>query len=151
MLGSTGCQPVVGGSLPPTLIGMNREAVCRCIRQAAERGRLAACAPQKEKRRFLCNPRAPPKRCSHSPRNRDAFASTRDACATRKLSGAVIGFPLSPAKRLRSTPLLPAAAVLFRPARSVNFSRRNPPESAIRDGRDRLGRRAGSSPADQRT
>src|SRR5258705_13759904 len=57
---------------------------------------------------------------------------------------------LSPAKRLRSTPLLPAAAVLFRPARSVNFSRRNPPESAIRDGRDRLGRRAGFSPADQR-
>src|SRR4029077_7288167 len=63
----------------------------------------------------------------------------------------VIGFPLSPAKRLRSTPLLPAAVVLFRPARSVNFSRRNPPESAIHDGRDRLGRRAGSSPADQRT
>jgi hypothetical protein len=30
------------------LIGMNREDVCRCIWQAAERGRLAACAPQQE-------------------------------------------------------------------------------------------------------
>src|SRR5438552_10460143 len=74
---------------------------------------------------------------------------------TRALPGnccaSVIAFPLSPAKRLRLTPLLPSAAVLFRPARSVNFSPRNPPESAIRDGRDRLGRRAGFSPADQRT
>src|ERR1700720_766186 len=51
MLGSTGCQPVVGGSLPPTLIRVNGY---RCVRQAAERGRLAACAPRKERRRFSC-------------------------------------------------------------------------------------------------
>src|SRR5207237_3520330 len=49
-LGSRGCEPVVGGSLPPTLIGVNRENGCRCVRQAAERGRLAACAPRKEQR-----------------------------------------------------------------------------------------------------
>jgi error-prone DNA polymerase len=38
LLGSAGCQPAVRGSLPRT----------SCVRQAAERGRLAACAPQKE-------------------------------------------------------------------------------------------------------
>ncbi len=36
LLGSTGCQPVVCGSLPQT----------SSVRQAAGRGRLAACAPQ---------------------------------------------------------------------------------------------------------
>jgi error-prone DNA polymerase len=38
LLGSAGCQPAVRGSLPRT----------SCVRQAAERGRLAACAPQTE-------------------------------------------------------------------------------------------------------
>src|SRR6184192_4252184 len=76
---------------------------------------------------------------------RETRAVPGNCCAS------VIAFPLSPAKRLRLTPLGPAAAVLFRPVRSVSFSRRNPPESAIRDGHDRLRRRAGFSPADQRT
>jgi error-prone DNA polymerase len=38
LLGSAGCQPAVRGSLPRT----------SCVRQAAERGRLAACAPQSQ-------------------------------------------------------------------------------------------------------
>src|SRR5437764_3650499 len=60
-------------------------------------------------------------------------------------------FILSPAKRLRSTPLRPSVAALFRRARSVSFSQRNPPESAIRDDRDRSGLRAEFSPAGQKT
>src|SRR6266571_1980266 len=58
---------------------------------------------------------------------------------------------LSPAKRLRSTPLRPSVAALFRRARSVSFSQRNPPELAIRDDRDRSGLRAEFSPAGQKT
>src|SRR3989440_11230193 len=82
-------------------------------------------------------------------RESGTLSRTRETRALPRIFvGALIA---SPAKRLPSTPLRPAAAVLFRPARSVNFSRRNPPELAIRDGRDRLGRRAGFSPADQRT
>jgi error-prone DNA polymerase len=38
LLGSAGCQPAVRGSLPRT----------SCVRQAAERSRLAACAPRKD-------------------------------------------------------------------------------------------------------
>src|SRR5438045_2078816 len=48
--GSTGCQPVVCGSLPQT----RSETPCawrNCVRQAAGRDRLAACAPQNA--RFL--------------------------------------------------------------------------------------------------
>src|SRR5438094_9350448 len=58
---------------------------------------------------------------------------------------------LSPAKRLRSTPLRPSVAALFHRARSVNFSQCNRPESAIRDDRDRSGLRAEFSPAGQTT
>src|SRR6266550_6671214 len=57
---------------------------------------------------------------------------------------------LSPAKRLRSTPLRPSVAALFHRARSVNFSQCNRPESAIRDARDRSGRRAEFLPAGRR-
>ena len=43
LLGSAGCQPAVRGSLPRT----------SCVRQAAERGRLAACAPQRKESPLL--------------------------------------------------------------------------------------------------
>src|SRR5215831_12762099 len=43
--GSTGCQPVVCGSLPQTSLQPTR-ANAQSVRQAAERDRLAACAPQ---------------------------------------------------------------------------------------------------------
>jgi DNA polymerase III alpha subunit len=47
-LGSTGCQPVVCGSLPQTLCEKHTAvAHARSVRQAAGRCRLAACAPQK--------------------------------------------------------------------------------------------------------
>src|ERR1700680_4322614 len=44
-LGSTGCQPVVCGSLPPTSNKPSRERR-NSVRQAAGRHRLGACAPQ---------------------------------------------------------------------------------------------------------
>jgi error-prone DNA polymerase len=44
-LGSTGCQPVVSGSLPQTSYGSVRDRE-DSVRQAAGRDRLAACAPQ---------------------------------------------------------------------------------------------------------
>ena len=44
-LGSAGCQPAVCGSLPQTSLGITRKSN-RSVRQAAGRGRLAACAPQ---------------------------------------------------------------------------------------------------------
>ena len=47
--GSACCQPAVGGSLPPTLIRVVPEIAQRGVRHAAERSRLAACAPRKEK------------------------------------------------------------------------------------------------------
>src|ERR1700730_2417062 len=51
ILGSTACQPVVCGSLPQTWDETTR--VWRtCIRQAAGRYRLAACAPQKNHQSF---------------------------------------------------------------------------------------------------
>src|SRR5881397_2028341 len=43
--GSTGCQPVVCGSLPQTCNETPREWR-NCVRQAAGRDRLAACAPR---------------------------------------------------------------------------------------------------------
>src|ERR1700680_2890690 len=48
-LGSTGCQPVVCGSLPQTSFEFmpGRE---NSVRQAAGRDRLAACAPQSKER-----------------------------------------------------------------------------------------------------
>ena len=45
LLGSAGCQPAVFGSLPKT---SGRGAHTRSVRQAAGRGRLAACAPQNQ-------------------------------------------------------------------------------------------------------
>src|SRR6202162_5377771 len=48
-LGSTGCQPVVRGSLPRTCF-FRAYRLPTCIRQAAECYRLAACAPQKRSR-----------------------------------------------------------------------------------------------------
>src|SRR5213594_1603762 len=49
VLGSTGCQSVVCGTLPQTWNETPR--VWRnCVRQAAGRDRLAACAPQSEER-----------------------------------------------------------------------------------------------------
>ncbi len=48
-LGSTGCQPVVRGSLPRTCF-VRAYRLPTCIRQAAECYRLAACAPQKQSR-----------------------------------------------------------------------------------------------------
>ncbi|HEY4272642.1 MAG TPA: error-prone DNA polymerase [Candidatus Udaeobacter sp.] len=45
ILGSTGCQPVVCGSLPQTSFDSAR-ADTQSVRQAAGRDRLAACAPQ---------------------------------------------------------------------------------------------------------
>ena len=44
-LGSAGCQPAVAGSLPATSEGVGAQT--GASRQAAETGRLAACAPQK--------------------------------------------------------------------------------------------------------
>ena len=44
LLGSAGCQPAVCGSLPQTSSGVAR-TLGRSVRQAAGRGRLAACAP----------------------------------------------------------------------------------------------------------
>ncbi len=54
LLGSAGCQPAVCGSLPQTSSGFAR-AHKNSVRQAAGRGRLAACAPQNspERARFL--------------------------------------------------------------------------------------------------
>src|SRR5436190_11339645 len=49
ILGSTGCQPVVCGSLPQTWNESPR-AWRNCVRQAAGRYRLAACAPQAKER-----------------------------------------------------------------------------------------------------
>ena len=46
LLGSAGCQPAVCGSLPQTSARSPRSHA-KSIRQAAECGRLAACAPQK--------------------------------------------------------------------------------------------------------
>src|SRR5216117_266064 len=53
-LGSTGCQPVVCGSLPQTSFHPRR-ANTQSVRQAAGRDRLAACAPQnaEDRARFL--------------------------------------------------------------------------------------------------
>src|SRR5881296_2921721 len=53
-LGSTGCQPVVCGSLPQTSF-QPRRANTQSVRQAAGRDRLAACAPQnaEDRGRFL--------------------------------------------------------------------------------------------------
>ena len=53
-LGSTGCQPVVCGSLPQTCNETPR-AWRNCVRQAARRDRLAACAPRnaENRTRFL--------------------------------------------------------------------------------------------------
>src|SRR5215831_2740630 len=53
-LGSTGCQPVVCGSLPQTSFHPAR-AKTQSVRQAAGRDRLAACAPQnsQDRARFL--------------------------------------------------------------------------------------------------
>jgi DNA polymerase III alpha subunit len=48
-LGSTGCQPVVCGSLPQTSFHPWR-ANTQSVRQAAGRDRLAACAPQSKER-----------------------------------------------------------------------------------------------------
>jgi error-prone DNA polymerase len=45
LLGSAGCQPAVCGSLPQTSLEIARKRK-RSVRQAAGRGRLAACAPQ---------------------------------------------------------------------------------------------------------
>ena len=48
-LGSAGCQPAVAGSLPATRFARSREVgvlLRKASRQAAEMGRLAACAPQ---------------------------------------------------------------------------------------------------------
>jgi len=54
--GSTGCQPVVCGSLPQTSLQPTR-ANTQSVRQAAGRYRLAACAPQKtqDRTKFLIN------------------------------------------------------------------------------------------------
>ena len=54
--GSTGCQPVVCGSLPQTSLQPTR-ANTQSVRQAAGRDRLAACAPQKtqDRTKFLIN------------------------------------------------------------------------------------------------
>ena len=49
VLGSAGCQPVASGSLPDVLSVCMRR-VKRCLRQAAANYRLAACAPQIQKR-----------------------------------------------------------------------------------------------------
>ena len=55
--GSTGCQPVVAGSLPTTSNAVQKSRAMNvrwAFRQAAEKDRLAACAPQTpEDRRFL--------------------------------------------------------------------------------------------------
>src|SRR4029077_3591650 len=45
--GSTGCQPVVCGSLPQTSLHPNRLNTFHSVGQPAERDRLAACAPRK--------------------------------------------------------------------------------------------------------
>src|SRR5215831_16982549 len=50
LLGSTGCQPVVCGSLPQTSFQPTR-ANTQSVRQAAGRDRLAACAPRKTENR----------------------------------------------------------------------------------------------------
>jgi error-prone DNA polymerase len=52
LLGSAGCQPAVCGSLPQTSLG-NTPKRNRSVRQAAERGRLAACAPQQKESPLL--------------------------------------------------------------------------------------------------
>jgi error-prone DNA polymerase len=49
-LGSTGCQPVVCGSLPETSFHPARADI-QSVRQAAGRDRLAACAPQNSEHR----------------------------------------------------------------------------------------------------
>jgi error-prone DNA polymerase len=49
-LGSTGCQPVVCGSLPQTSFHPARADI-QSVRQAAGRDRLAACAPQNSEHR----------------------------------------------------------------------------------------------------
>ena len=46
--GSTGCQPVVAGSLAGNMQTMVCWTICVASRQAAEMNRLAACAPQKD-------------------------------------------------------------------------------------------------------
>jgi error-prone DNA polymerase len=55
-LGSAGCQPAVCGSLPQTSSRTTRRSK-HSIRQAAGRGRLAACAPQSpaDRAQFLIN------------------------------------------------------------------------------------------------
>src|SRR3954465_4040288 len=54
LLGSTGCQPVIVGSLPTTACCSAKHVAMRChgktFRQAAEKHRLVACAP----RTFFC-------------------------------------------------------------------------------------------------
>src|SRR5437868_6160689 len=52
-LGSTGCQPVVCGSLPQTSFHSARPDT-QSVRQAAGRDRLAACAPQNAEDRAAC-------------------------------------------------------------------------------------------------
>ena len=46
ILGSTGCQPVLRGSLPRSLRCVHKFSSHKCVRQAAGQNRLAACAPQ---------------------------------------------------------------------------------------------------------
>src|SRR6266496_418539 len=49
VLGSTGCQPVASGSLPDAGF-VGARGIKRSLRQAAANSRLAACAPQSQKR-----------------------------------------------------------------------------------------------------
>src|SRR5437764_1259198 len=66
-LGSTGCQPVVCGSLPQTSSN-HAHALAPGVRQAAGRYRLAACAPQsKERDQSLRKlPQLVPSHCTYS-------------------------------------------------------------------------------------
>jgi hypothetical protein len=49
-LGSTGCQPVLFGSLPRSFSERSQSGSPDCRRQAVDDYRLAACAPQNELR-----------------------------------------------------------------------------------------------------